>query len=157
MNNATVSCSRQSLFSAILARIFKKRLRNSPEKGSKIVEKVKMENSNRKDRTMTDENVKPETPKYNGPTEIRTRNGKKGPGSIYVIAATTDDAEKITPEVIKTVEPGVMVFTTPHKPVEIVTADDWMASQAEKIAKAQARKVALAKLTDAERALILGE
>ena len=107
---------------------------------------------------MTDQNqTAVETPavENDGPQEVRTRKGKKGPGTLIVVVEDKAQAETVKATIAAEItDPETMVFTTDHKAVEIVSAETFLAARAEKVEKGKQRRELLDSLSDEQLALL---
>ena len=145
----------QSLFSAIVARIANK-FKVVPEKGQIIVEGIKTPNE-RTGIMNKDENavaVEDAPAVVDGPVEVRTRKGKKGPGTLIIVVPNKADAETVVETLKGEVEADTMVFTSDHQPRQIVSAADWVAGREALVEQNKARKALLDSLTAEQKALL---
>jgi hypothetical protein len=78
--------------------------------------------------------------------EIRTRNGKKGPGHVVVIVGTQKDADQVK-ATLETEKAAEMVFITEQEAPKVVTFTEWMESRKAEVAQAALAAEAIAKLT----------
>jgi len=146
-----------SLFSAIVARLANK-FKVFPEKGKIIVDgRAKTPNErtgimNENETAVAVEEVAPEV--VDGPVEVRTRKGKKGPGTLVVIVPNKADSETVVETLKANVEDGVMVFTSDHKTPTIVSATDWLAAREALVERDTQRANLLASLSPEEKALL---
>ncbi len=147
-----------SLFSAIVARIANK-FKSFPENRGKIVESrsltpiernLKMIENQTNDAESTDADVAV----VDGPVEVRTRKGKKGPGKLSVIVPNKADAATVVKNLKGTVDAGTMVFTKVHESVKIVSAIDWLAAREVLAQRATDRAELLAGFTPEQLALL---
>ena len=147
----------QSLFSAIVARIANK-FKSFPENRGKIVESRSLtpERNFKMIENQTDatESTDADVAVVDGPVEVRTRKGKKGPGKLSVIVPNKADADTVVENLKKTVETGTMVFTKVHEFVKIVSAIDWLAAREVLAQRSTARAELLAGFTPEQLALL---
>jgi hypothetical protein len=83
--------------------------------------------------------------------EIRTRNGKKGPGHVVVIVGTQKDADQVK-ATLETEKAAEMVFITEQEAPKVVTFTEWMESRKAEVANAALAASAASKLTPEELA-----
>lgn len=145
---------RRMLFSALVARIAKK-FRSFPESKEKIVKNVRNETPNERMLKM-DTNVETVVAPVvvDGPTEIRTRKGKKGPGSLVLVTPNIADAEIVKAEIGKDLAADTMVFTQPHIDEPIISAADWLKARETLVAAKAKKKAFIASLNPEQIALL---
>jgi len=151
----------QSLFSAIVARIANK-FKSFPENRGKIVENRSLTPNernfkmieNQTDATESTDADAADVAVVDGPVEVRTRKGKKGPGKLSVIVPNKADADTVVKNLKETVENGTMVFTKVHEPAKIVSAIDWLAAREVLAQRATDRAELLAGFSPEQLALL---
>ena len=86
------------------------------------------------------------------PQVVRSRTkGQKGPGKIVTIVKTLNDANKVKADLTT---PETEIFFSDFEVPTIVGYDTWKANREEADAKEAARKAAIAKLSDEDRAAL---
>jgi len=146
----------QSLFSAIVARIANK-FKVVPEKGQIIVEGIKTPNDGRTGIMIENETavaVEDAPAVVDGPVEVRTRKGKKGPGTLIIVVPNKADAETVVETLKAEVEDGTMVFTSDHEPRLIITAAEWLDAREAITQRNRDRKALIESLTPDQLALL---
>ena len=93
-------------------------------------------------------------PNADMPHEIRSRNGKKGPGKLLCVIVNKADAEKVQSDLQSNVADGISIFIRPQPETIVLTHSDWKSARAEQVKIEQKRAAAISKLSDEEKALL---